>query len=176
MALCLWNVYLPVQLSPSETVRSISGVYISLNKPAFTMLLLALEFFLLEAKDPRLAAHPRDSLETWDMTLLLCPILSYNKSKLWPNSCLREKIYRGLSWTLAQCICCCLSVPRATVHVQSCRIQSIKLKCILICKMKGSDWLIGFSLWVCQLNLLSSTFSYLQNRTIISALTTRCDD
>lgn len=82
MALCLWNVYLPVQLSPSEMVHSISGVYISPNKPAFTMLSLALEFFLLEAKDPHLAAHPRDSLETWDMTLLLCPILSYNKSKL----------------------------------------------------------------------------------------------
>ena len=76
------DVYLPGQLSPSEMVRSINGVYISPSKPAFTTLSLALEFFLLEAKDPHLAAHPRDSLKTWDMTLLLCPILSYNKSKL----------------------------------------------------------------------------------------------
>ena len=33
-----------------------------------------LEFFLLEAKDPHMVAHPRNLPETWDMTILLCPI------------------------------------------------------------------------------------------------------
>ena len=38
-----------------------------------------LNSFLHEAKDPHLAAHPRDSPETWDMTLLWCPIFSCNR-------------------------------------------------------------------------------------------------
>ena len=45
----------------------------SLNKPAFTLLWLNLESFLHEAKDPHLAALPRDSPETWHMTILTCP-------------------------------------------------------------------------------------------------------
>jgi len=30
-----------------------------------------LNSLLLKAKDPHIVAHPRDSLETWDMTILL---------------------------------------------------------------------------------------------------------
>ena len=34
-----------------------------------------LNSFLREAKNPHLAAHPRDSPETWDVTILSCPTL-----------------------------------------------------------------------------------------------------
>ena len=44
---------------------------LSLNKAGFTLLWLVLEF---PAKDPYLAAHPKDSPKTWDMTILPRPI------------------------------------------------------------------------------------------------------
>ena len=56
------------------------GMCISLNKPAFTLLWLALELFPARSQGPTLLgpSRPRDSPETWDVTLLPCPTLSCN--------------------------------------------------------------------------------------------------
>ena len=49
---------------------------ISLNKPSFTLLWLALEFFPVQSQEPTLGGRPRDSPKTWDVTILPRPTFS----------------------------------------------------------------------------------------------------
>jgi len=90
---CLWNVY-PSQRHPLFANRgpqpkvlafrggphSACGVCPSLNKPASLYYGWLLNSFLREVKDCHVVARPRDSPETWDMTILLYPIFPYNNS------------------------------------------------------------------------------------------------
>ena len=52
----------------------VCGVFISLNRPSFSLPWLNLEFFLAWNPEPTLGGCPRDSPETWDVSLLLCPL------------------------------------------------------------------------------------------------------
>ena len=74
----LWKLTTPYP-GASLTFRygphSFCGMWFSLNKPSFTLLWLALEFFPVRSQEPTLGSHPRDVLETWDMTILSCPTL-----------------------------------------------------------------------------------------------------
>ena len=47
----------------------------SLNKPSFTLLWRALEFFPVCSQEPTLGGCPRDSEVTWDVTISSHPIL-----------------------------------------------------------------------------------------------------
>ena len=60
-------------LSPSEMDRILSMECVSLNKLLILSLYYGslLNYFLHKAEDPPLSVHPKDSLKTWDMTLLL---------------------------------------------------------------------------------------------------------
>ena len=64
-----------------DSPHSVYRMCISLNKPAFTLLWLALEFFPVQSQGPSLdMAHPRDSPKTWDMTILSLLNFPYNKN------------------------------------------------------------------------------------------------
>ena len=47
--------------------HSVYGVHISLSKPSFTLLRLALEFFPVQSHECILGRHPRESPESWDV-------------------------------------------------------------------------------------------------------------
>ena len=64
----------PQVLAFRDGPHSACGVCPSLNKPASLYYGLLLNSFLREVKDRHLVARPRDSPETWDMTILLQPI------------------------------------------------------------------------------------------------------
>ena len=72
----------PWGLSPSEMAHTLSVEYLS---PWINLLSLyygsLLNSFLCEAKNPYLAAHPRDSPETWDVTILSGP--TFLQQNLW---------------------------------------------------------------------------------------------
>ena len=77
----LWNYLAHKKLTPPppdhsptltywEGLYSACGMSIFFNKPAFALQPWLLKSFLHEAKDAYLVAPPRDSLETWVMTIL----------------------------------------------------------------------------------------------------------
>ena len=76
----LWN-YPPLQklttlypsASPLLRWPKLYGVCISLNKPSFTLLWLALEFFPVWSQEPTLGGYPRDLDVTCDVTILSGP-------------------------------------------------------------------------------------------------------
>lgn len=65
----LWNYLARTNLQPctleplslSESLKSAYGMCNSLNKPTFSFLRLVLQFFPVQAKNPHLVIHPRDS-------------------------------------------------------------------------------------------------------------------
>ena len=61
---------------------SVSGMFISLVNLISLYYSSLLNFFLCQAKDPHLAACPRNSLHTWHTTIFLCPKFFYNKGFL----------------------------------------------------------------------------------------------
>ena len=63
---------IPWGILPSEMAHTVYGVCISLNKP-FTLLWLALEFFPAWSQELTLGGSPRDSPETWNVTILSGP-------------------------------------------------------------------------------------------------------
>ena len=67
--------YLPGRLSPSEieSILPMECVFLSINLLSLNYSSL-LNSFLCKAKDPHLAAHPRNSPKTWDVTILSYPI------------------------------------------------------------------------------------------------------
>ena len=87
LLISLWHYLAHKKLNtpPSPIVIDWVGLYsaygmcISLNKPAFTLPPWLFKSFLHEAKDAYLVAPPRDSLETWVMTILpfSCNTVSY---------------------------------------------------------------------------------------------------
>ena len=74
----IWKLtgpYPGASLAFCDGPRSVYGVRISLNKCSFTSLWLALEFFSIWSQEPTLDSHPRNSPETWDMTIFSHPNL-----------------------------------------------------------------------------------------------------
>ena len=67
--------YPGVSLAFWDGLCSVYGVCTSLNKCSFTLLWLPLEFFSTRSQEPTFGSLPRDSPETWDMTIFSHPTL-----------------------------------------------------------------------------------------------------
>lgn len=61
-----------------DGLLSVYGVRISQNKTTVTLLQLTLEFFAAWSQGSSLGSHPRDSLETGDVTSLSLPLLLHH--------------------------------------------------------------------------------------------------
>ena len=100
---------IPWHLLPSEMVHTVYGMCFFLNKPSFTLLWLACEFFSVQSQELTLSGCPKDLPETRHMTIFLCPTFFpatlWHYAKLWhiiSPFCRWEKL-DFKCWGLAQC-------------------------------------------------------------------------
>ena len=88
-----------------DSPHSVFGIYISLNKPDFTLLWLVLEFFPAWSQGPSLGSCPRGSHNTWDMTVFWCSTFPTTNRSVREHSCMLSRFSHvqlfATVWTLA---------------------------------------------------------------------------